>query len=807
MSTDQRPAPMRFFNRFICFVPAILSVVFLVGCAKSIELEKPKPGSSEPKEKEQETIPAPRLSVSTINLDQEGGTATLEVLADTTWKAFCGAADDWNHGVSISPDSGQKGSTTVTITASDKKVELEHFLIVFYNYLPTQGQQSHLYIEKEGTDKKVLEAISQWLAPGGTCETEMFNGRISTLKMYNVNGRAPRILSELDSLKWLEIIDWKGHEGDFVFLKDFSILERLYMTLYGVNKIPKELLTLTQLKRLYFVSNDTPLQGSMPEEFRYFPDLEYLGISPGLSGPIPKWVLSSKFWPKSQHYLMTLNDFDPLFPSFTITDYRSGKEYNLADEITSHKYTMLVTYDHRTDEGEIDGGYGFSRALAPYIEQMYQAYKDEGLQVIGFPEMMVNVNYGPFALASYPTTVYLEPDGTDGPALLEGFGKEYNDYNPDMTILDSNGNICVSTNVMTGLSAAADFLKEKFGHGFLYESTDYSRDGEVRLVQKAAKGKGIDLVFIGNCFSDRKIADGTFDKVMNAAVNAFFYEDPMYSMRDLFNVYIITTVSPNEYYGPGTKSAIDLSFPGGSCYSPSASISANLQQVYDYASDVASNDGRFVVVNYMPMRKGSCAMSFKDGGKYSEGGFTAFCAARYGVEMIEILTHEACGHGIGKFADEYVSEVAPWGALDEATLKDFQERGYDTNYSRTSDPEKVPWARFLKDSRYNSEQVGVYPVGNDSGYRSSKYDVMGVGGMMNEHFPFSAPNRYTLWRAISYLAYGDGFEDDFEEFVEMDAEVRKFRSDWIAGLNSRWYHAFDPKPDSWFETLTFDLVP
>ncbi|MBQ0122764.1 MAG: hypothetical protein KBS38_04005 [Bacteroidales bacterium] len=816
VSTDQRPAPMRFFNRFICFVPAILSVVFLVGCAKSIELEKPKPGSSEPKEKEQETIPAPRLSVSTINLDQEGGTATLEVVADTTWKAFCGAADDWNHGVSISPDSGQKGSTTVTITASDKKVELEHFLIVFYNYLPTQGQQSHLYIEKEGTDKKVLEAISQWLVPeSGECEIEMFHGRIFTLKLPDVDGKAPRILSELDSLRRFELLSWKGHEGDFSIFKKFPVLEWLNLGLSDVNEIPKEFLTLTQLKRFGLFSVNLSFSGSIPEEFKYFPDLEYLEIGPGLGGPVPEWVLSSKFWPNSRSYMMKINDFDPLSPSITFNDYSTGKEYNLADEVSSHKYTMIVAYSY----GQYDIVYPFAGALGPYIEQMYQAYKDDGLQVIGIPQYSIDdfgdvvPGYGPFEVASYPT----EAARKEGLTELASYGQEYDNYYSgpaDLTILDSDGKICISTNQTTDYSAIADFLKKEFRHGYLYESKDYSRDGEVRLVQKASKGRGIDLIFLGNCFSDRQIADGTFDKVMNGAVNAFFYEDPMYSMRDLFNIYIITTVSPNEYYGPGTRSAIDLRFDDP-FYGGRSSIWCNYDQIYKYSSTLVSSynygAGRYIVVNYLPARKGVSTQSTYDvdnGGKYSEGGFDAFLGVRNGVDMVELVTHEACGHGIGKLADVYEypeDRMRPsWLSHGEEKLKERQKQGFYTNFSLTPDPEAVPWSRFLKDSRYDGEGLGVYPIGtkNFAGYRSSD-SVMG-----NSPFTcFSAPCRYTLWRAISYLAYGDKFEDNYENFVEMDTDARNYRIDLLADKDTRWYH-----PDRehggcyyWFEPISNDF--
>ena len=59
-----------------------------------------------------------------------------------------------------------------------------------------------------------------------------------------------------------------------------------------------------------------------------------------------------------------------------------------------------------------------------------------------------------------------------------------------------------------------------------YMSTDYSRDGEVRVLQKAEEGSGIDLVFMGDAFSDRQIANGTYSAVRKKKVDGFLGEEP-----------------------------------------------------------------------------------------------------------------------------------------------------------------------------------------------------------------------------------------------------------------------------------------
>ena len=53
---------------------------------------------------------------------------------------------------------------------------------------------------------------------------------------------------------------------------------------------------------------------------------------------------------------------------------------------------------------------------------------------------------------------------------------------------------------------------------------------------------------MGDGYSDRLIADGTYASVMQRATEAFFSEEPYKSFRDCFNVYYVDVVSKNERY-------------------------------------------------------------------------------------------------------------------------------------------------------------------------------------------------------------------------------------------------------------------
>lgn len=84
----------------------------------------------------------------------------------------------------------------------------------------------------------------------------------------------------------------------------------------------------------------------------------------------------------------------------------------------------------------------------------------------------------------------------------------------------------------------------------MYESSDYSKDGEVTALQTATRGNGINIVLLGDAFSDRLVADGTYDGTMRKAMEHFFSEEPYKSFRDLFNVYAVNVVSKTKHTVP-----------------------------------------------------------------------------------------------------------------------------------------------------------------------------------------------------------------------------------------------------------------
>ena len=311
-----------------------------------------------------------------------------------------------------------------------------------------------------------------------------------------------------------------------------------------------------------------------------------------------------------------------------------------------------------------------------------------------------------------------------------------------------------------------------------YISTDYSKEGEVTVYQTATEGNGIDIVFMGDAYSDRQVASGKYFEDLKASAESFFAIEPYKTYRKLFNVYFVTTVSATEGYQTGGQSL--GSTPGLGTY-----ISGNDSKCLLLARNAVKDDKRMdevlvvVCVNQdlsgVIIMSGTCFMKEpKDwaGSDYASGPSVAYFLKvdEAMAKSPQVIQHEAGGHGFAKLADEYVNH----GSISETERKqtsEYASHGWYSNVDFTSDPAKIKWAWFLTDERYKKE-VGIYEGGLTFEYqvwRPSENSIM----RYNEYGAFNAPSRYTIWYRIHKLAYGKDWKGTYEDFATYDAINRK----------------------------------
>lgn len=302
-----------------------------------------------------------------------------------------------------------------------------------------------------------------------------------------------------------------------------------------------------------------------------------------------------------------------------------------------------------------------------------------------------------------------------------------------------------------------------------YNSTDYSADGRVDLLQKATSGSGIDIVLMGDAFSDRLVADGTYERTMRRTMENFFGEEPYRSFRDMFNVYCVTAVSRHEVYTETSRTALACWFGA------STRIGGDNQRCIDYALHAIPagrmDDAVIVVVLRESKYAGTCYMFQPPDGDYGRGLSIAYSPLGTSDAMFgQLIHHEANGHGFAKLGDEYFSSSSsiPVGELIVAGI--YSTYGWYRNIDFAGDPTKVKWAKFISDPRYASEGLGLYEGAYTYGkgaWRPTQYSIMrqNTGG-------FNAPSREAIYLRINRLTQNVGWQYDYETFVAWDARNR-----------------------------------
>lgn len=305
----------------------------------------------------------------------------------------------------------------------------------------------------------------------------------------------------------------------------------------------------------------------------------------------------------------------------------------------------------------------------------------------------------------------------------------------------------------------------------LYTSTDYSADGKVTTLHTATKGGGIDVVLMGDAYSDRLIADGTYAADMQTMMDAFFSEEPYKSHIDYFNVYAVNVVSENEVYDTYSSTAL------GGWFGYGTEVGGNDARCFNYGLKAISaeqmDEALIIVAMNSDAYAGTCYMYYPSRGDYSGGTSVAyFPVGSDPAQLAGLVHHEAGGHGFAKLGDEYAYEE--YGEITQEIIatqyKPLESYGWWKNVDFIDDPSSVKWSRFLSDERYGDDGLGCFEGGLTywSGvWRPTEESIMryNTGG-------FNAPSREAIYYRIHKLAYGDSWEYDYEDFVEYDSVNR-----------------------------------
>ena len=655
------------------------------------------------------------------------------------------------------------------------------------------------------------ELESLWLDGNNFTDLSViFNlNNIKTLSISLHDENIPSEIGDLVALEslWINSLSSESRREIPTSLGNCTKLKSLDLAYCGLTgSIPEELRNCTQLEQLdlsiNYLSGSIPewigqsttlktvslnnnlLSGTLPQELGASSTLEYLYLyGNSLYGDIPSSLQQNKtLWDYCWAYILQGNDFntDSYYvegPDFSVTDL-NGNLIQSKQTYAENKYTVLwqfsPSYISNTD---IDA-----------FVSIYNAYKNKGIDFIGYCNVSTDQNFTDSEsevrsfVESYNIPWHTVTWTQDGNWLLEPkqdwlFNLYYPFFSyPATTVIDQNGEMVFYSYEVEQANELASFFSTNLGDPEinLYESTDYSHDGEITTLQNATTGNGIDIILMGDGYSDRQIAAGEYISDLLFAAESMFTEEPYKTFRELFNIYAITVVSKNEGYSPYGETALNCYFGDGT------EVGGNDATCFSYAqkaiSDERMDEALIIVIMNSDNYAGTCYMYYPENTNNDYGSGISIAYFPKGGDasvFTEGVHHEAGGHGFAKLADEYAYENM--GAIPDSevlrTRGQQDDWGWRKNVDFTNDLSTIRWSHFLADNRYIYDGLGAFEGGLTywSGvWRPTENSIMryNIGG-------FNAPSREAIYYRIHKLAYGVEWQYNYEEFVTYDAINRK----------------------------------
>lgn len=301
----------------------------------------------------------------------------------------------------------------------------------------------------------------------------------------------------------------------------------------------------------------------------------------------------------------------------------------------------------------------------------------------------------------------------------------------------------------------------------------YAED-EIITLQSATRGRGVDIVFLGDGYSAEDISGGKLLKDIGEAVDDFFAVEPYRTYRDWFNVYTAVSVSPESGIG-GVNTVIYNKFnttaKGG--VTLGGRNDSDFAEILSYACKAptvsAETLGQTLVV-MVPNTSDYGGITYL----FDNGGAISYCPksdCAYPYDFRGIVQHEAGGHGFGHLADEYIYHNTFIDACGCSCCGHVQEineakaKGWYGNISLSGKSNEVPWEHLMWHEKY-SGIVDIYEGAymHSRGVYRSEYN-----SCMNNDIPyFSTVSREAIVRRIMSCA---GEEYSFEDFVANDRIV------------------------------------
>lgn len=271
------------------------------------------------------------------------------------------------------------------------------------------------------------------------------------------------------------------------------------------------------------------------------------------------------------------------------------------------------------------------------------------------------------------------------------------------------------------------------------KSVDKSRHGEIVKIFEHTKGTGIPLNITIKGLIDTDLETEIDEFLISNIIDNLFSYEPFRSHKEYFDInYIINVYDQRNYFFENNNGVIQWEY-NPEVFEHHKEID-DLCNVKIYCGSIRSGVDR---EKQIMLSQDQCITN-KD----------------------HTFTHE-CGHLIGKLADEYTYNFTS-NSDDEYPPATVSFSG-KVNVSKTSEPELVPWSRFLTHPDYKYK-VGIYE--GAAQYKKGVWKSTTQGMMLDndQDNQFSAVSRWGIFRQIMIRsgewrkAFVTESENDIKEF-------------------------------------------
>ena len=282
-------------------------------------------------------------------------------------------------------------------------------------------------------------------------------------------------------------------------------------------------------------------------------------------------------------------------------------------------------------------------------------------------------------------------------------------------------------------------------------------DGEYIQLQRATKGTGVDIVIMGDGFTQTDLMqNGHYETIMRQVSDYFFSIEPFQSYQDYFNIYMVVAES--------SESGVSTNTFGGkvankfkSTYGSGTAITCDDDLIFQYTRKVKelSKDKPMTVIVALNDKKYAGTTYL-----YSNGNSIALCpmSAEPSPNDFEgVIHHEAGGHGFGFLCDEYVYYQEKMPESRKRDLREWQKFGFQCNLDFTNDLSVILWKDFIGIDKYS--QVGAYEGGYEYQYGVWRSEA---NSCMNNNIPyFNVQSRWCIVKRIMELSEKNFTVQDF----------------------------------------------